>query len=471
MFDLIDLDTARSADWDVIVAGSGFSAMFFLHGLPPGLRVLIVEKGGIVPWERQVRDRVRPKEEIRIDNRSGHPKEFVAHTLFGGNSNCWWGQVPRFHPNDFRLASLYGVGEDWPLGYEDLEPHYFEVEKLMQIAGGGTDAVFPRSGPYDYPPHAPSRTDQVLLAHDPSTWLPVPTARANGGDRAQCCANGICHDCPVDAKFTVLNSVQAFERPEVRLLTDTEVRGVETSAGRARSLVVRQGGVERRVGGETVALATNAFFNAAILLRSGVGGSATGQYLHEQASVVLDIDIDRGNWFGGSSITLHGYAAYDGPHRSEAGAVLMENFNAPYRLRPERGRWTERMWLKLIAEDLPRAENRVVMDDAEEPLVEWHGHGDYAERGLARAETMLPQLLPFAVERIAAREISKTEAHIQGTHRMGADPRTSVTDAYCRLHFVPNLFVLGSGAFPSCSPANPTLTLSALALRAGRSVT
>lgn len=119
---------------------------------------------------------------------------------------------------------------------------------------------------------------------------------------------------------------------------------------------------------------------------------------------------------------------------------------------------------------MPQAESRVLLDDQDTPHIEWVGHSDYAVRGLERAESMLPELLPLKIERIRGRQIPKTEAHIQGTHRMGTDPETSVIDPDLKVHRIPNLYVLGSGAFPTCSPANPTLTLSALALRAGRTV-
>ncbi len=469
MFKEIDFASASASDWDVVIAGSSFAAMFFLYGLPQGLRVLVVEKGEIIPWDRQVFEGNRPRAEIRIDNRSGHEKTLQAHTVFGGNSNCWWGQTPRFHPNDFRLRSLYGIGEDWPIGYDEIEPFYLEVERVMQIAGGGTDHIFPRSGPYSFPPHALSRTDQAMVAFDPEMWVPVATARANGGDRPTCCANGICHVCPIGSKFTILNSVERFVRDEVRLLTGAECRAVETEAGRARGVILRQDSVETVVKAGAVALATKGFSNPAILLRSGLGGEATGRYLHEQHSATLFIDIDHKNWFGGSSITVHGYGAYDGPHRSESAAVLIENYNAPTVLRNERGRWTERLHMKLIAEDMPLAENRVRLDEDGEAYVEWVGHSDYAAKGLARAEAMLPDLLPFTVERVVEKFHASSEAHIQGTHRMGRDPARSVVDDGLRVHGVPNLFALGSGVFPTCSPANPTLTLSALSLRAGRS--
>jgi choline dehydrogenase-like flavoprotein len=55
--------------------------------------------------------------------------------------------------------------------------------------------------------------------------------------------------------------------------------------------------------------------------------------------------------------------------------------------------------------------------------------------------------------------------HVMGTYRMGTDPKTSVVDGWQRSHDHPNLYLVGSGTFPSVGTANPTLTLSALALR------
>src|SRR5262249_29202645 len=58
--------------------------------------------------------------------------------------------------------------------------------------------------------------------------------------------------------------------------------------------------------------------------------------------------------------------------------------------------------------------------------------------------------------------------HIMGTTRMGAEAATSVVDASCRAHAHPNLYVVGSGVFPTTGSANPTLTVAALALRLAR---
>lgn len=467
----IGLEAARSQRWDVIVAGSSFSAMFFAHGLRGAPRILFIEKGRRYDHDAWLAGGLGTGETFGGTDTSGQRKRWVANTLFGGNSNCWWAQVPRFHPSDFALASRHGVGTDWPFGYDTLEPFYVEVEEVMEVAGGGGEQLLPRSRPFPYPPHAPSRTSARLEAERPDIWVPVPTARSNGGSRAICCANGVCSVCPIDAKFTIVNGLQRFAERPAALLLQTEVRAIRAEAGTARGVLVRQAdGTEAEIAADLVALGTNAIFNPAILLRSGHENAALGRYLHEQHSLSLTIDVVQDNYFGGTSISGHGYGFYDGPHRGEAAAVIIENFNSPTELRSDPGRWTQRMLLKLVAEDLPQAENRVVLAASGEPEILWAGHHAYARRGLDRARDRLQEVMPFEIERIVGERLGLGEAHIQGTHRMGTDPATSVVDPELKVHGLSNVLALGAGSFPSCSPANPTLTLSALALRAGRAV-
>jgi choline dehydrogenase-like flavoprotein len=80
-------------------------------------------------------------------------------------------------------------------------------------------------------------------------------------------------------------------------------------------------------------------------------------------------------------------------------------------------------------------------------------------------------LSPLPVERIEFREAPEdTESHILGGTVMGRDPESSVVDPFLVHHRVRNLLVLGGGTFPTGSPSNPTLTISALALRASENL-
>jgi choline dehydrogenase-like flavoprotein len=341
-----------------------------------------------------------------------------------------------------------------------------QAEHIMEVAGGGSDHIMPRSAPYPLAPHAPTRAERGLAGHDPG-WVPMPSARSTGGRRAACCAAGSCGLCPYDAKFTILNSLDQFADERFYCATSAECRTVVTKAGAASGITVRTPeGADAEIAGDFVGLAANAISNPAILLRSGLGGDAVGRGLHEQTSQFVWIDIPFDNYYGGTSITGAGYSLYDGAFRREAASVLIESWNAPPSLRIEFGKWLQRLKLKLIAEDLPQPGNRVVLADDEARII-WLGHSDYAYAGLARAREMLGGLLPFQHDPPSFGGFEPTEAHVQGGTPMAADPSSGVVDRDCRVWGTAGLACLGAGVFPTCSAANPTLTLSAIALRAG----
>ncbi|MCP4005679.1 MAG: GMC family oxidoreductase [bacterium] len=72
--------------------------------------------------------------------------------------------------------------------------------------------------------------------------------------------------------------------------------------------------------------------------------------------------------------------------------------------------------------------------------------------------------LPSIQKIVMAGAFKESEAHALGTVAMADDPAIGVADRHLIHHEVRNLLVLGGSAFPSSSPANPTLTISALSL-------
>ncbi|MEL6523761.1 MAG: GMC family oxidoreductase, partial [Pseudomonadota bacterium] len=207
----ISLSEAQQTPWDVVIAGSSFAACFFAYALKGrNLKVLLVERGPFADRESQLDGRFdRRNPPVAQDNQSGQRKDWMVRHQFGGCSNCWWGNTPRLHPNDFKLQSLYGVAQDWPVDYGTLESYMTQAEYLMDVAGNDGGPVGPRSQPYPFPAHTATRAERKLTEADPS-WQPMPSARSNGGRRANCCASGTCSLCPIDAKFTILNSLDLF---------------------------------------------------------------------------------------------------------------------------------------------------------------------------------------------------------------------------------------------------------------------
>jgi choline dehydrogenase-like flavoprotein len=471
---------AQGQTYDVIVIGTGFASSFFLRGflkrLPEKARILVLERGRRLDHAWQVEHRansdIAHTDTFRKEGLSTKSWSFTIG--FGGSSNCWSASVPRMLPNDFRTKTLYGVGYDWPVSYEDLASYYDEVEDVMSASGPRDVWPFPRTKPYPQPPHRMTEPDRLLQAKYPDAYFVQPTARARiaTATRSQCCANGVCVLCPVDAKFTILNGMGAvYEDPRVEMLIGAEALSIDIAGGAARGVQYRLDGQVHTANADLVVLGANAIFNPFLMLKSGMTHPLLGRRLNERAWAHAYVHFDGVDGFSGSTVvTGHGYMFYDGPHRAERGGILVEGHNSPPRLRREFGKWRQAQFLKFCIEEEPDLLNRVEVDpeDPSRPVVGYHAHSEYALASFRKLPELAEELFSgLPVEKVTIEPtLVQDDVHIQGTAMMGSNSANSVVDDKMRCHAAPNLIVLGSSAFPTCPPANPTLTLSALALRA-----
>ena len=95
------------------------------------------------------------------------PDEFRGQQarVVGGTTWHWAGLAMRFRPNDFRLKSTFGVGVDWPFGYDALEPWYEQAEDELGVSGDDDfDWGAPRKSGYPMPKIPMSYADQVVGA-------------------------------------------------------------------------------------------------------------------------------------------------------------------------------------------------------------------------------------------------------------------------------------------------------------------
>lgn len=466
--------------YDVIIVGTGFAGAFFLKRyleLAPGdSRVLILDRGAAdtKAWQLQ-NQRTSSIEPREVFVSVPSDKEWYVSPGFGGNSKCWGGGGSRMMPGDFEMRSRYGVGEDWPISYDDLETHYCVTEEIMSISGPA-DSPMPRSKPFPLPPHRFSDPDVLLKKKFPNGWFGAATARASAatGQRGICCATGVCALCPVDAKFTIENGLkEIYGDPRVTLQLHSEVETVETSAGLARTVNYLRNGRSESASADLIVLAASGMFNPHILLRSNILHPLLGKRLTDKLTVDVTLDLKGVNAYNGSTLVSGlGYLFYEGNHRRDHAACLIETTNSPFNviegaLRAERGRWTERMILKFLFDDIPRDENLVTVNASNPRLAETRfvGYSDYAQRGAAQVPKMLDELAQaLPIERVENIFQGSSDAHIQGTVVMGADPGKSIVDRRLVHHKVRNLLVLGSSAFVTASPSHPTVTLSALSL-------
>jgi choline dehydrogenase-like flavoprotein len=467
--------------YDVVIVGTSFASSFFLlryleHAAPTA-RILVLERGNedTKPWQLAHRKHssIEPEEVYENDNLM---KDWYTSPGFGGNSKCWMGGTTRMMPGDFQLKSRYGVGTDWPITYDDLEAHYGIAEQVMLVSGP-SDSPMPRSRAFPLPPHRFSDPDVLLKKRFPDGWYQMATARASvaTGKRGVCCATGWCAMCPVDAKFTIQNGLaHLYKDPRVSLRLRSEVRSIDTAAGVVQGINYLEEGKPKRDTGDLFVLGASALFNPHILLRSGFDHPLIGRRLHEQMPVYVTLDLKGVKCYNGSTVLSGlGYLFYEGEHRRDHAACMIETWSSPFAnrlddtLRLEPGRFDERVMLGFLFDDIPSDLNRVTVSSNNPRMAKVHftNYSEYAMKGAEQIPKMIDKLSEaLPIERMLAATLGTTASHIQGTVVMGNDPSTSVVDRHLIDHKYRNLLVLGASSYPTASPAYPSLTVSALSL-------
>jgi choline dehydrogenase-like flavoprotein len=120
-------------------------------------------------------------------------------------------------------------------------------------------------------------------------------------------------------------------------------------------------------------------------------------------------------------------------------------------------------WLAM-SEDLPRAENRVIVDPGGRIRLHYQPNNVGAHERLVKETVRILKRLGFWIVMTHSHK-NKNTTHQCGTVVFGTNPRESVLDPYCRTHEVDNLFVVDASFFPSSAAVNPGLTIAAQAIR------
>jgi choline dehydrogenase-like flavoprotein len=453
----------------------------------------------------------------------------IPSTVGGGGVHAD-GKVPRFREEDFALRTTYGPIEgasvaDWPLGYDELEPYYAQAERLIGVAGDAAANPWAawRSGPYPMPPGAAMYGATLSSAAALRAGLhpyPAPTA-ANSlpyDGRPACNNCGFCawFGCPIHAKgdpVAMLQRVLASGRAE--LLSETFASRIVTDGRRATGVEVVEGdGRTRTIGARAVVVAAGAVETPRLLLLSGLDHPLLGRnltvhfqtiafgvldhdlhaergravtHVHDDA-VVVDEAARRAAAEAGLPWLRGGMVEHGGPALPVAEAKRYPwgpRHHALMRSSPMR----KRLWaLTMQGEDLPQPTNRVDLDPSvrdargfpvarityaphRHELVASAHHGpvlvgvleEMGAKGIGLITTPARPGQPGWEGPSSAAPASR---HVMGTARMGHDPRTSVVDAFGRLHGLDNVVVADSSVFVTAAGYGPTLTLVALALRA-----
>jgi choline dehydrogenase-like flavoprotein len=298
----------------------------------------------------------------------------------------------------------------------------------------------------------------------------------------------------------ILGVRPALEHANVTLRTNALVTRLDTdAAGTSVTTVhIQNGGGDEQIQAGLVVLACGAANTAALLLRSAgdlhPNGLANGSdqvgrnYMFHNSQAVLALSHDENPTIFQKTLGLNDFyfSGGDGADYPLGNIQMVGKSQAPMfrgekpgetRLAPQ---WSlERIarhavdfWLS--TEDLPRAENRVMVDRDGRVTLAYTATNDEPKKQLyARLQSMLGHLGMHPGHLLPRVAYMKNEipvagvAHQAGTCRFGKDPASSVLDPTCRAHEVDNLYVVDTSVFPSIGAVNPALTAMANSLRVG----
>ncbi len=428
----------------------------------------------------------------------------------GGGTILFTAHYPRMHPSDFRVRTLDGVADDWPIDYWTLEPYFSENDRITGVAGLAGDPAYPLHEPTMPPVPLGKSGTRFAKAMNQLGWhwwpsdISIATTDYNG--RAKCINLGHCTPgCAQGAKGSVdITYWPQAIRARVELRTRCRVREITTNDNGMASGVIYYdpNGVERFQPAEMVILAANGVGTPRLLLNSasprfpdGLANSSglvgKNLMLHpwpQVAGYVEDeLDGDRGPmtvmWSkqfyetDPSRDFVRGYMLQfnrgTGPVNEAITSMIAgrlpwgRNHHRIYRELVYR-----RLQIGVACEDLPEEHNRVTLDPV---LKDAHGipapRIDYTmsentrrmmEHGIARASEILATAGAKYVG--CSRTLLNSPGHLLGTARMGLDPTRSVVNEWGRCHDVKNLFIVDGSIWVTSGGVNPTSTIQALAL-------
>jgi choline dehydrogenase-like flavoprotein len=538
--------------YDAVVVGSGAAGgMAATQMCLNGLKVLMLEAGPELniatdfhhhdkPYKFRFRGSIRPREQAKYNyvvNEWNRPsfvnemempytgKKFVwVRARAVGGKTLHWGLVSlRFSPRDFQAASHDGYGEDWPLTYDDVEPYYTRVEKMIGVCGhadhlaNNPDSHFLKPVPFTCPEwvfksSVEKRLPTRHVIHGRSATVTEPGF--NG--RAPCHYCGHCgRVCNVAASFSSAGVLLPIAQKTGNLtlrINAVAWKVLTGSEGKARSVlfVDRATRQTEEAYGKVIVLGASCLESTRLLLNSkneqaphGLANSSgvLGHYFCEQimaGSIMGVVPQLRANKNRGGDARPDGTGIYIPRFRNlreksrdfirgygfEGGGGSAEfpgfarkipGFGAEFKEEVKKN-YAAVISMGSFGEVLPRYENYVEIDPEVKdawgiPVLKFNIEWGPNELAMAKdmVETQREMFKTAGIEVLSERTEPLPPGwsiHDEGTARMGNDPKKSVLNRFNQAHDIPNLFVVDGSAFVSATEKNPTLTILALSMRA-----
>lgn len=511
-----DMNQRKYADEaDVCIVGAGAAGGVLAYDLAKaGLKVVVIEAGPF--WDPQhdfASDELSMRrlgwQETRLVDgqdplRLGHNNSGRG---VGGGTVHFTGVFLRFHESDFMTRTLDGVGEDWPIRYQDLAPYYDRIEREIAVSGPDHFPWGAFHGPYPYPVREPISANAQLFREAcaklgmESVVAPLAILSGPFDGRPPCINRGFCNQgCMPNAKYSgLIHHIPKAIQEGAEVLSDCMVTEILSEGNRVTGVVFSHDGQSYRQRARVVILAGFVVETPRLLLHSAtphfpdglanssgwVGKAIMPHSSHDvygrlpeevrlyKGTPVLSLsqhfyetDLDRG-FARGYTLIAHGSRPV-----AMAGAIAAEREDGSFlwgqKLRETMLDYNLYARITLVGEVLPHPDNAVTLSGLKDeygmpvPKVTF----SYQENDKKLYKHAIGQMnrLIEAMGGIPEHVVSDT-AHLMGGCRMGSDPQTSVVNEYGQSHDIPNLFIAGASTFVTSGGANPTNTVMALAAR------
>jgi len=494
---------------DCIVIGLGAGGAPLLARLAQaGLKVVALEAG---PWHN-------PEKDFATDERAqdflfwnderlaagGDPLAMGKNnsgTGVGGSTLHYTAYTPRPLPDDLHIKSDFGVGEDWPLTYDDLAPYFAEVERFIGVSG---------PTPYPWGPVRPTGYPMAPLPLNSAAQLmvrgaekvgiqtsPAPNAALSAryfqegvGWREACTNRGFCQaGCSNGAKSSMdVTFIPLAVKYGADIRPNSYVIEIERNArGHVSAVVYTQNGQTHRLACKNLFLCGGSVETPRILLLNELALNS-GQVGHNlmahpglQVWGTFPEEVRPNKGIPGGLISQDTHRPKDadfvGGYLLQSIGVMPVTFSGQVArgrklwgqpLRDYMRQFNHIAGINILGDCLPHADNYLELSEEQDarqlPKPRLHFTAQENEHRMnAHAEKMMRAIWEAA----GATDIWAFQryAHVIGTARMGLSGDDAVVDRDGRAFDVPNLYICDNSVFPSALSVNPALTIMALSLR------